>query len=127
LRLCDRERRRLDDLLRPGPRDPRVDRVHRRPLLPSPGVADARTIGVAFTPAPTRRNIPEIAGTLWIDRASAELRSLEYHYVDLPDMPREALERVGGDIEFARMRGGGWVISAWDIRMPLLASEVNLG
>ena len=88
---------------------------------------DARTIGVAFTPAPTRRNIPEIAGTLWIDRASAELRSLEYHYVDLPDMPREALERVGGDIEFARMRGGGWVISAWDIRMPLLASEVNLG
>ncbi|MGH7621533.1 MAG: carboxypeptidase-like regulatory domain-containing protein, partial [Gemmatimonadaceae bacterium] len=88
---------------------------------------DAKTIGVAFTPAPTRRDIPEIMGTLWVDRASAELRSLEYHYVSLPDMPREALDRVGGDMEFARMRNGGWVISAWDIRMPLLASEVNLG
>ena len=88
---------------------------------------DAKTIGVAFTPARTRRDVPEIAGTLWVDRASAELRSLEYHYVGLPNMPSEALDRVGGDMEFARMRGGGWVISAWDIRMPLLASEVNLG
>jgi len=88
---------------------------------------DARTIGVAFTPASTRRAVPEIAGTLWVDRASAELRSLEYRYVGLRDMPRDAVDRIGGEIEFARMRGGGWVISAWDIRMPLLASEVNLG
>ncbi|MFI5228188.1 MAG: carboxypeptidase regulatory-like domain-containing protein [Gemmatimonadales bacterium] len=88
---------------------------------------DPRTIGVAFTPAPSRRNVPEIAGTLWVDRASAELRSMEYHYVNLANMPADAVERSGGDMEFARMRGGGWVISAWDIRMPLLIEEVNLG
>ncbi len=88
---------------------------------------DPRTIGIAFEPLPSRRQLAEIRGTLWLDRATSELRQLEFHYVNIPDVQRDQAERAGGDIDFARMQDGGWVISAWDIRMPMLATETNLG
>jgi hypothetical protein len=58
---------------------------------------------------------------LWLDRASAELRSLEYHYRDVPhDVPTE---RLGGRVEFDRLPDGTWIVRRWWIRMPIVETR----
>lgn len=79
--------------------------------------SDAGRVGIAFEPTPARRRIAEIQGTLWVDRKSSELRSMEFRYANIV---RERAERAGGDMEFVRRTNGAWVISHWEIRMPLL-------
>jgi Carboxypeptidase regulatory-like domain len=37
-------------------------------------------VGVAFRPVAERRRVSDIEGTFWIDRATSELRTLEYRY-----------------------------------------------
>lgn len=80
-------------------------------------------IGLAFEPTPERRKIADIRGTLWLDRKSAELRSIEYRYVNILS-EQEAVARGGAG--FVRMANGAWTISRWDIRMPLVEQIVNL-
>jgi hypothetical protein len=79
-------------------------------------------VGLAFEPVRTRI-VAEVAGVLWIDRASAELRSLEYRYVNVQ---RELADAgAGGTVELERLPGGRWIVSRWTIRMPqLLARSV---
>jgi carboxypeptidase family protein len=74
-------------------------------------------LGIAFEPVPDRRRLPEIRGTLWLDAASSELRSLEFRYVNVPP---EQQDYAGGDVDFVRLRDGSWTISHWGIHMPLL-------
>lgn len=82
-------------------------------------------LGVAFEPTSERkRGVPEIRGTLWVDRASSELRRLEVRYVNLS---REQEDQAAADVEFVRMRDGTWAISRWNIRMPLVVQEVRAG
>ena len=79
-------------------------------------------LGIAFEPTPERRGrraVAEIRGTVWLDRTSSELRSLSFRYVNVS---RELEEHAGGEMEFVRMRSGGWAISRWSIRMPALES-----
>ena len=78
---------------------------------------DNHQIGLAFQPTRSRREIPEIRGTIWLDRASAELRRVEFGYVNVT---REQEGEAGGDVEFARLSDGGWAISKWNVRMPVL-------
>lgn len=78
---------------------------------------DNRQIGLAFQPTRSRREIPEIRGTIWLDRASSELRRVEFGYVNIT---REQEGEAGGDVEFARLNDGGWAISRWNVRMPVL-------
>ena len=80
--------------------------------------SDDRRIGIAFAPTRERRNLPEIAGTLWLDRASSELRLLEFRYVNVADEIMDA--RAGGTLEFAALRDGAWAVSRWNIRMPVV-------
>ena len=84
----------------------------------------ADRIGIAFEPVPDRRSIPEIRGTIWVDRASSELRRLEFRYTHVAP---EQEHLAGGDIDFARMRDGTWAISSWNIRMPILEQILNPG
>ena len=86
--------------------------------------ADAGRIGISFEPTPTRRGIPEVSGTVWVDRRTSELRSLDYHYINIP---RERAENAGGNMEFARTNDGSWVISRWEIRLPVLERRSNRG
>ena len=80
-------------------------------------------IGLAFEPVKGREK-PEIAGTLWIDRKSAELRDLEYVYSQLPSLPSSAKsDDFGGRMEFHRMPTGAWIVERWVIRMPLLVDK----
>src|SRR5262249_6065105 len=75
-------------------------------------------IGVAFQPRRDRRGARDIDGTLWIDRTSAELRTLEFRYTGLPDYV--APVNPGGIVEFLRLADGGWLVSRWNVRMPIV-------
>lgn len=79
---------------------------------------DPANIGVAFEPTRDRGETPEIRGTLWLDRKSSQLRSVEFGYTNVF---RERERPAGGSLEFARLRDGGWVISRWFIRMPVIS------
>jgi len=77
-------------------------------------------VGIAFQPSRERREIREIEGTLWLDKASAELRRLDFRYTNLPDVTRAA--GAGGIVEFLRLADGNWIISRWSARMPRLGA-----
>jgi len=84
----------------------------------------AELIGLAFEPTPDRKRTAEISGTLWVDRASSQLRRLEFQFANVPF---EQGEMAGGDLQFVRMRDGTWAISQWNIRMPAFTSVVRPG
>lgn len=75
----------------------------------------AGLVGLAFEPVRGRR-IPDVRGTLWLERASAELTRLEYEYVNArwPQPVRQA----GGHVAFSRLPSGAWMVRDWVIRMP---------
>ena len=75
-------------------------------------------VGVAFEPSPERKHLPEIRGTLWVDRRTTELHRLDYRYVNVSSEQESA--GAGGEMSFARLANGGWAISSWEIRMPVL-------
>src|SRR5262249_53043076 len=75
-------------------------------------------IGVAFQPLRDRPVLHDIDGTLWLDRTSAELRTLEFRYTGLPDYVAPA--NPGGKVEFLRLSDGGWLVSRWSVRMPVV-------
>ncbi len=79
---------------------------------------DSATIGIAFEPTRERGETPEIRGTLWVDRRSSQLRSVDFGYTNVF---RERERPAGGSMDFARLRDGGWVISRWSIRMPVIS------
>lgn len=82
---------------------------------------DSSEVGVSFEPTPQRMRMSEIRGTLWLDRASAELRRMEYRFTSLPG--ERADYPAGGTMSFERLPNGSMVISAWDIRMPNLVKD----
>ena len=79
-------------------------------------------IGLAFEPlrltSDSGRPRIEISGVLWLDRGSAELRYLEYGYVNLP-FEADA-NRAGGRLEFRPLPDGRWIVWHWYIRTPRL-------
>ena len=72
-------------------------------------------IGLGFNSARDRK-VPDINGTLWVDRQTAELRRMEFNYVRLPD--DVVASGAGGRIEFMRLPNGAWIVRDWVIRMP---------
>jgi len=81
-------------------------------------------IGLEFEPVQGRR-LPDVRGTLWIDRRSSELRSLDYYYTELPRaVPRD---RAGGRLIFQRLPSGAWIVQSWWIRMPVFVTIVRQG
>ncbi|MEX2177632.1 MAG: carboxypeptidase regulatory-like domain-containing protein [Gemmatimonadaceae bacterium] len=83
----------------------------------APG-SDARRVGIEFEPTRDRRRVSDIGGTLWLDRASSELQRLEFRYTNVSDAEQRA--EAGGDMQFARLANGAWMISRWNIRMPVV-------
>ena len=75
-------------------------------------------VGLAFQPVRGRNRVPDIAGTLWIDPGSFELRWLEYRYQNLnADL---SSPEVGGRVDFQRLPNGTWIVPEWWIRMPTI-------
>lgn len=78
---------------------------------------DGPWVGLAFQPV-SGASLPDVTGTLWLHAASGELRSLEYHYVNLD--PEEAEEVARGRADFELLPNGAWVVRRWLISMPLM-------
>lgn len=74
-------------------------------------------LGIEFEPV-GGRDVPEIKGAFWLDRESAQLRFLEYSYVNL-DLGI-ALDRIGGRVDFEMLPNGAWIVWRWSIRMPVI-------
>ena len=80
-------------------------------------------VGLEFEPI-RGRDKPDIAGTLWIDRRSAELRDLEFMYRNVTTLQRTGQsDDFGGQVAFHRMPSGAWIVERWMIRMPVLADR----
>jgi len=79
------------------------------------GTAHPGRIGLAFEPA-RKRSVPDIKGTMWLEEKSAELETVEFHYVN-GNLPGST-ERAGGRVDFQRLNGGAWVVNYFSIRMP---------
>jgi hypothetical protein len=79
-------------------------------------------VGLGFQPV-EGRSATGIAGTLWLDARTSELRHLEYRYPAL--RMRGPSDRVGGRVEFERLPTGAWIVRRWWIRTPLVAREAS--
>jgi len=75
-------------------------------------------VGLAFRP-PERRDtrLVDVSGTIWLDRASSELRYIEFTYEGLP-VQQDGVGR--GRVDYLRLPTGGWIIQRWEIRMPVI-------
>lgn len=72
-------------------------------------------VGLAFEPVRGRR-LSDVSGALWLDSTTAELRLVEFRYVNLDESLRR--EEARGEVHFARTRSGSWYVQRWFIRMP---------
>jgi len=75
----------------------------------------AGAVGLTFRPQALTNRV-DIDGVLWLDSATAELRSLEYRYV--PSVGRPPVG--GGNVAFGRYPTGQWGVRSWAIRLPVL-------
>jgi hypothetical protein len=82
----------------------------------------AGVLGVGFEPADSKHGHVDVRGVLWIDRHSAELRSLDYTYVNVAPVVDRA--GAGGHVEFLRLPDGSWTVSRWWIRSPIVKTWV---
>jgi hypothetical protein len=85
-------------------------------------ITDSGWVGLAFEPAPHRKRLPEIGGTVWLDRKSSELRRMEFLYTHISREQEDG--KAGGEMDFVRTKQGAWAISHWNIRMPVLSQNV---
>lgn len=76
--------------------------------------AAAGLAGLAFMPLPGTR-VADVNGVLWVDPERRELRSLEYTWIN-PPLEANA-PGIGGQADFARVAGIGWIVQRWNIRM----------
>lgn len=75
----------------------------------------AGLIGASFAPVRGRRTA-DVRGTLWVDTATAELRVLEYQYVNT-GRGLSRIDSLGGRLSFERLPSGDWIVDHWEIRM----------
>lgn len=81
-------------------------------------------VGLGFEPAPGRK-LPDVSGTLWVDRATSELKHIDFRYTGLPGILAKA--ELGGRVEFQRFRSGAWVPAYWHVRTPWLEESEMRG
>jgi len=79
-------------------------------------------IGLSFEPV-RQGDLSDVRGTLWVERATSELKRLEYQYTKVPGV-RGTSSSAAGRMEFRRLDDGRWVVSRWNIRMPTVTAEV---
>ncbi|MBV6522223.1 MAG: hypothetical protein MNPFHGCM_02369 [Gemmatimonadaceae bacterium] len=83
---------------------------------------DSANVGLGFEPV-NERETSDISGTLWIDRQTAELRSLVFLYEN-PPAPHQR-GQAGGSLHFRRTASGAWIVDRWVIRWPRFAGRTR--
>jgi hypothetical protein len=76
----------------------------------------AGMVGLAFEPVRAGEQA-DVAGVLWLDARTAELRTVDYRYTR-GSAAAAVNERAGGRVEFRRLPNGAWIVSRWRILMP---------
>lgn len=84
--------------------------------------AHNQLIGLAFEPVKDRK-VPDVQGVLWLDRATSELRTMEFHYTGLPRAVPE--DRFGGTLAFRRLPTGAWIVQRWVLHMPVIGVTIH--
>ncbi len=82
----------------------------------APTAAQPSRIALDFAPLTTVRR-SEIKGTLWFEAESRRLAKVEFTYVNVPQTVKDMM--AGGDIEFAQLSNGAWILPRWLIRAPI--------
>ena len=77
-------------------------------------------VGLEFVPLRNRTR-PDVQGVLWMDRATAELRYVEYGYTGLRF--QGPVQRLTGRLDFQRLPDGAWVTERWTLVVPTLTTE----
>ena len=80
-------------------------------------------IGLGFEPTGSESSTVDVAGTLWLDPETSELRWLEFGYENLD--PEISSDSIGGRVDFLRTPRGTWIIPEWWIRVPQVAMTVD--
>lgn len=84
--------------------------------LVAPPAIQPSLLGVGFSPV-RGRALPDIEGTLWLDRRSGHLHRLEYHYTGLWHwVPPGA---AGGSLDFSRLAAGTPIVTGWKLKAPV--------
>jgi len=83
----------------------------------SPGTRGRGRIGLQFEPIPGHP-VPSVRGTLWLDRETLELRTLEFEYTRHLHAVELPVGVFGGEMQFRRLGNGAWVVDRWVLRMP---------
>jgi len=92
--------------------------------LLSPSESAASVTEIAFEPAEPG-GVPDIAGTMRLDRQTAHLLRVDFRFINL-NVPRWLLDvEPGGSVEFMRLPGGAWIIPSWHMRMFRAADAIN--
>ena len=71
--------------------------------------------GMSFEPE-SERDVPDVRGIIWLDARTFELRLVEFRYSRLPGATRN--RNIGGEVHFARLSSGAWIVERWFIRIP---------
>lgn len=73
-------------------------------------------VGLAFAPV-IHRPVADVVGTVWLDATSLELRLVDFAY----DRARQGVDSaaVGGELHFARLASGAWIVRRWFLRVPV--------
>ncbi len=79
-------------------------------------------VGLGFRPVP-ERTLADVVGTLWLDARTFELRHVEFTYSRSIANARSSL--VGGEVHFARLPSGAWIVRRWFIRLPVTARPTS--
>ncbi|MFI5227875.1 MAG: carboxypeptidase regulatory-like domain-containing protein [Gemmatimonadales bacterium] len=77
-----------------------------------------REVGLSFEPMHASADVADIAGTMWVDTAARELRTLTFRYRHL-DAAAEAAN-AGGVVSFRTPKGFA-VIDRWNLHLPAIA------
>lgn len=80
-----------------------------------------RLVGLGFQPVATR-TVPDVVGVMWLDDTTFELRQVDFAYSQVHAGADSA--SVGGEVHFARLASGAWIIRKWFIRLPVVARPI---
>lgn len=87
-----------------------------------PDPASASHVRISVEPV-VSTDIVDIRGSMRVDTLTHELQSFEFEYVNLPDdIPSGS--SAGGHLTFTYLASGGWIVSEWMIRMPMVDARV---
>jgi len=73
-------------------------------------------VGIEFKPT-SARSVSDIAGVLWVDESTAELRELVFRFVNAGLIERF---KAGGFARFRRVPSGSWIVDSWALSGPIL-------